>query len=319
VRTSTLRRNHARLRAVDDVTFDVRAGETLAIVGESGSGKTTLARCILRALQPDSGEIMFRTGTGPDLDLARLKKQQVRPIRSQLQMVFQDPYSSLDPRMTVGDIIAEPLLVNGVGSREDRRGRVRELLEMVGLPQEYMQRYPHAFSGGQRQRIGIARALALHPRLIVADEPVSALDVSVQAQILNLLADLQEQLGLTYVVVSHDLGVVKHVSDRIAVMYAGNLVELGRRDEVMEEPKHPYTSMLLAAIPKPDPWATTTFVPPKGKRPNLVDPPKGCYFQTRCPHAVERCAVERPTWQEVTPGRWVRCHRSADLELSGVS
>jgi peptide/nickel transport system ATP-binding protein len=270
-------------------------------------------------MQPDSGEIVFRTQAGEHIDLAKLKKKQVRPLRSQMQMIFQDPYSSLDPRMTLLDIIAEPMLVNGVTNRQERVDRVRELLELVGLPKEYMRRYPHAFSGGQRQRIGIARALALHPRLVVADEPVSALDVSVQAQILNLLLELQERLGLTYLFVSHDLSVVKHVSDRIAVMYAGNLVELGQRDEVLENPKHPYTSTLLVAIPKPDPRAKTIFVPPlKGKRPNLIDPPVGCYFQSRCLHAVERCKVERPTWQEITPGRWVRCHRSDELVLPGV-
>jgi peptide/nickel transport system ATP-binding protein len=320
VHASTLSRKHAKMRAVDDVEFDLRAGETLALVGESGSGKTTASRCILRAVEPDSGEIMFRTEAGERLDLAKLKKKQVRPYRRQMQMIFQDPYSSLDPRMTVLDIIAEPLLVNGVTNRQKRVERVQELLDLVGLPQAYMRRYPHAFSGGQRQRIGIARALALHPRLIVADEPVSALDVSVQAQILNLLLELQERLGLTYIVVSHDLSVVKHVSDRIAVMYAGNLVELGRRDEVIEKPLHPYTSTLLAAIPKPDPLAKRTFVPPpRGLRPNLVEPQVGCYFQSRCPQAIDKCKVEVPTWREVDGGRWVRCHRAEELMLPGVS
>jgi peptide/nickel transport system ATP-binding protein len=318
VRASSVTRKQAKMRALDDVNFELRHGETLALVGESGSGKTTAARCILRAVQPDSGQILFRTKTGQRVDLAGLKKKHVRPYRSQLQMIFQDPYSSLDPRMTVLDIIAEPLLVNGV-DKQRRVARVRELLDLVGLPAEYMRRYPHAFSGGQRQRIGIARALALNPRLVVADEPVSALDVSVQAQILNLLQDLQEQLGLTYLFVSHDLSVVRHVSDRIAVMYAGKLVELGHRDEVLKNPKHPYTSTLLAAIPKPDPRAKTVFVPPRrGARPNLIDPPAGCYFTTRCPHAIEKCAVERPAWEEITPGRWVRCHRSAELELPGI-
>jgi oligopeptide/dipeptide ABC transporter ATP-binding protein len=314
---STLRKRHGLLRAVDDVHFELAAGETLALVGESGSGKTTAARCIVRAIQPDSGEVVFRTEAGERFDLARLSQKQVRPHRSQMQMVFQDPFSSLDPRMTVLDIIAEPLLVNGVG-RKERVERVRELLDLVGLPQQYLRRYPHAFSGGQRQRIGIARALALNPRLVVADEPVSALDVSVQAQILNLLLDLQERLGLTYLFVSHDLSVVKHVSDRIAVMYAGNLVELGCRDEIMERPKHPYTATLLAAIPKPDPLAKPISAPQRGTRPNLIDPQVGCYFATRCAHAVDRCKVERPAWEEISPGRWARCHRSEELTLSGV-
>ena len=318
VRASSLARKHAKIRALDDVNFDLWPGETLALVGESGSGKTTAARCILRAVQPDSGQILFRAKAGERLDLAKLKKKDLRRYRSQLQMIFQDPYSSLDPRMTVLDIIGEPLLVNGVDRRQ-RVARVRELLDLVGLPPEYMRRYPHAFSGGQRQRIGIARALALNPRLVVADEPVSALDVSVQAQILNLLQDLQEQLGLTYIFVSHDLSVVKHVSDRIAVMYAGNLVELGDRDEVLKNPKHPYTSTLLAAIPKPNPRAKTVFVPPpRGARPNLIDPPVGCYFASRCRHAIEKCTVERPSWQEIAPDRWARCHRSAELVLPGI-
>ncbi|HEY7485855.1 MAG TPA: ABC transporter ATP-binding protein [Streptosporangiaceae bacterium] len=315
---SPLARKRAKVRAVDDVNFELRAGETLALVGESGSGKTTVSRCILRAIQPDSGEIVFRTQAGDRLDLAGLRTAQLRPLRNEMQMIFQDPYSSLNPRMTVFDIIAEPLRVDGAQGKQEQVARVLELLELVGLPREYMRRYPHAFSGGQRQRIGIARALALRPRLIVADEPVSALDVSVQAQILNLLLELQGYLGLTYIFVSHDLSVVRHVSDRIAVMYAGNLVELGHRDEVMESPRHPYTATLLAAIPKPEPRATTSAPPHRGTRPNLIDPPVGCYFESRCPYAVDRCKAERPTWQEITPGRWVRCHRYGELALSGI-
>jgi peptide/nickel transport system ATP-binding protein len=307
------------IKAVDDVDLSINPGEVLCLVGESGSGKTTVSRCILRAIQPDSGEMVFRTTAGDRLDLAKVKKKQMRPLRKEMQMIFQDPYSSLNPRMTVLDIIAEPMLASGVDSRQQRVSRVRELLELVGLPQQYMRRYPHAFSGGQRQRIGIARALAMHPRLVVADEPVSALDVSVQAQILNLLLELQEQLGLTYLFVSHDLSVVKHVSDRIAVMYAGNLVELGTRDEIMENPKHPYTSTLLAAVPKPDPSAKKVFVPPlRGKRPNLIAPQVGCYFESRCPHAIDMCKTTIPTWREINPGRWARCHRAEELTLPGV-
>ncbi|HEV2783086.1 MAG TPA: ABC transporter ATP-binding protein [Actinophytocola sp.] len=319
IRSGFLGRVRARVRAVDEVSFDLRQGETLALVGESGSGKTTASRAILRALDPDSGEILFRKSGGETVDLAKLSRKQVRPLRSELQMIFQDPHSSLNPRMTVLDIIAEPLLVNGVGTKQERTERVAELLKLVGLRQEYMRRFPHAFSGGQRQRIGIARALALNPRLVVADEPVSALDVSVQAQILNLLLELQDRLGLTYLFVSHDLSVVKHISDRIAVMYVGQVVELGTRDEVLFTPRHPYTSTLLAAVPRPDPTARLAFSPPRGEVADPTNPPSGCYFHPRCPFATEVCRVERPVWQEITPGRRVRCHRAAELDLPGIT
>jgi peptide/nickel transport system ATP-binding protein len=318
IRSKLFGRVRARVRAVDEVTFDVRQGETLSLVGESGSGKTTAARAILRALDPDSGEILFHRPRGV-VDLAALSRQQVRPLRNELQMIFQDPYSSLNPRMTVLDIVGEPLKVNGVGSRQERVERVVELLKLVGLRPEYLRRFPHAFSGGQRQRIGIARALALNPRLVVADEPVSALDVSVQAQILNLLIELQDRLGLTYLFVSHDLSVVKHISDRIAVMYVGQVVELGTRDEVLFTPKHPYTATLLAAVPRPDPTSRVTFTPPRGEIADPTNPPSGCYFHPRCPFAVDRCRTERPVWQEISPGRRVRCHRAEELELGGIA
>ncbi|HEU5475929.1 MAG TPA: ABC transporter ATP-binding protein [Actinophytocola sp.] len=318
IRGGMLGRVRARVRAVDEVTFDLREGETLALVGESGSGKTTTARAILRALDPDSGQILFRKSDDSMVDLAKLSRKQVRPLRSELQMIFQDPYSSLNPRMTVLDIIAEPLLVNRVGTKSERVDRVAELLKLVGLRHEYMRRFPHAFSGGQRQRIGIARALALNPRLVVADEPVSALDVSVRAQILNLLMELQDRLGLTYLFVSHDLSVVKHISDRIAVMYVGQVVELGGRDELLSNPRHPYTSTLLAAVPRPDPTARMTFTPPRGEVADPTNPPSGCYFHPRCPFAVDVCRTERPVWQEVSPGRRVRCHRAAELDLPGI-
>jgi oligopeptide/dipeptide ABC transporter ATP-binding protein len=301
------------------VSFEVRKGETLALVGESGSGKTTTSRAILRALDPDSGQILFRTSSGNVLDLAHLSRTQVRSLRSDLQMIFQDPYSSLNPRMTVQDIIGEPLLVNGVANKMDRIERVSELLRLVGLREEFRHRYPHAFSGGQRQRIGIARALALHPSLIVADEPVSALDVSVQAQILNLMLELQDSLGLTYLFVSHDISVVKHISDRIAVMYVGQLVELGNRDDVVSKPLHPYTSTLLGAVPRPDPAARQAITPPRGRIADPANPPSGCYFHPRCPFAVEQCKVERPRWEEISPGRMVRCHRAKELDLAGMS
>lgn len=320
-----LGRVRGHVRAVDDVSFDLREGETLALVGESGSGKTTTSRCILRALDPDSGEILFHTdakngaaknGTSGTVDLVGLSKGQMRPLRPQLQMIFQDPNSSLNPRMTVMEIVGEPLLVNGVRSKQERLDRVTELLGLVGLRKEYLRRFPHAFSGGQRQRIGIARALALHPRLVVADEPVSALDVSVRAQTLNLLLDLQQRLGMTYLFVSHDLSVVKHISDRVAVMYVGQIVELGERDDVFRRPLHPYTASLLDAVPQPDPRTRSTFVPPRGEVANPADPPSGCYFHPRCPFAVEKCKVERPAWEEVAPGRSVRCHRAAELDLT---
>jgi peptide/nickel transport system ATP-binding protein len=319
IRSKLFGRVRAKVRAVDEVSFDLREGETLSLVGESGSGKTTAARAILRALDPDSGEILFHRLGGEVVDLAALSRQQVRPLRAELQMIFQDPYSSLNPRMTVLDIVAEPLKVNGVGTRQDRVDQVVELLKLVGLRPEYLRRFPHAFSGGQRQRIGIARALALNPRLVVADEPVSALDVSVQAQILNLLIELQDRLGLTYLFVSHDLSVVKHISDRIAVMYVGQVVELGSRDEVLFTPRHPYTATLLAAVPRPDPTTRLTFTPPLGEIADPTNPPSGCYFHPRCPFAIDRCRTERPVWQEITPNRRVRCHRAEELELHGIA
>jgi oligopeptide/dipeptide ABC transporter ATP-binding protein len=319
IRSGLLGRVRARVRAVDEVTFELQQGETLALVGESGSGKTTVSKSILRATDPDSGQILFhRPGVDP-VDLAKLSREQMRPLRSELQMIFQDPYSSLNPRMTVLDIIGEPLKVNGVGTRQERVERVVELLKLVGLRPEYLRRFPHAFSGGQRQRIGIARALALNPRLVVADEPVSALDVSVQAQILNLLLELQDRLGLTYLFVSHDLSVVKHISDRIAVMYVGQVVEMGTRDEVLFAPRHPYTSTLLAAVPRADPTARLTFTPPRGEVADPTNPPSGCYFHPRCPFATDQCRTERPVWQEIDPGRRVRCHRAAELKLLGMT
>ncbi|HEX9550575.1 MAG TPA: oligopeptide/dipeptide ABC transporter ATP-binding protein [Candidatus Limnocylindrales bacterium] len=318
IQTGLLRRAVGEVRAVDDVAFDVREGETLALVGESGCGKTTTSRCILRAVDPTAGRILFRRQTGEVVDIGAIPRSAMRPLRREMQMIFQDPYSSLNPRMTILDIIGEPLLVNGTTQRQDRIDRVAELMKLVGLPGEYMRRFPHAFSGGQRQRIGIARALALNPRLIVADEPVSALDVSVQAQILNLLLRLQDQLRLTYLFVAHDLSVVKHISDRIAVMYVGQMVELGERDVIFRKPLHPYTSALLGSVPKPDPRARAARKPLPGEVANPAAPPSGCYFHPRCEFAIERCKVERPVWEEVTPGRMVRCHRARELDLPGI-
>ncbi len=312
-----LRKEVARVRAADDVSFSISRGETLALVGESGCGKTTVARCILRALQPTSGSIRFAPDDGQMVDLAPLSKRALRPLRRHIQLIFQDPYASLNPRMMVGDIIAEPLLVNGVPT-EERNRRVLELLDLVGLPTVARTRFPHAFSGGQRQRIGIARALALNPRLVVADEPVSALDVSVQAQIINLLLDLQDQLKLSMLFVAHDLGVVRHVSDRVAVMYVGRLVEVAPTEQLYSRPRHPYTQALLSAVPKADPRFRDTTTPPAGEVADPANPPPGCAFNPRCPYAVDRCRSERPALREVGGGQMAACHRAEELSLTGV-
>ncbi len=312
-----LRTEVGQVRAVDDVSFTIRRGETLALVGESGCGKTTTSRCVLRAVDPTAGQILFRTEGGEVVDVAALPRERLRPLRRQMQMIFQDPFSSLNPRMTLLDIVGEPMLVNGVRSRQERIDRVAELLRLVGLRPEYMRRFPHAFSGGQRQRIGIARALALHPSLVVADEPVSALDVSVQAQILNLLLELQNELRLTYLFVSHNLSVVKHISDRVAVMYVGQIVELAPSRQLFAAPKHPYTSALLSAIPKPDPRQRTRRLPLQGEIANPAAPPSGCYFHPRCPYAIDICKTDRPDWDEIAPGRFVACHRARELDLPG--
>ncbi len=319
IRKGFLKREVGQVRAVDDVSFHVEQGETLSLVGESGCGKTTTARCILRALTPTTGEILFRTDDGSVLDVATLQKGQLRPLRRQMQMIFQDPFSSLNPRRTLFDIVAEPLVANKVGTRQEQVERVTELLRLVGLRPEYMRRYPHAFSGGQRQRIGIARALALNPRLIVADEPVSALDVSVQAQILNLMLSLQAQLGLTYLFVAHDLSVVKHVSDRVAVMYVGRIVEMAETHRLFTTPKHPYTEALLSAVPKPDPRLRAQRIVLEGEVADPANPPSGCYFHPRCRYAVEVCRTETPRLEQIQPGHFVSCHRASELRLRGVS
>jgi peptide/nickel transport system ATP-binding protein len=319
IRRGFLQRVEGYVKAVDDVSFDIRSGETLALVGESGCGKTTTARCILRAIDPTDGQVIFRTAEGTSVDIAQLPRARLKPLRPQMQMIFQDPFSSLNPRMTLLDIVGEPLLVNGMQDRRERIDRVTQLLRLVGLRPEYMRRYPHAFSGGQRQRIGIARALALHPRLVVADEPVSALDVSVQAQVLNLLIELQAELGLTYLFVAHDLSVVRHLSDRVAVMYVGQIVEMAPATELFTQPKHPYTSALLSAIPVPDPRVRSQRQTLQGEVANPAAPPSGCYFHPRCPFAVEVCKTTPPAWEEVEPGRMVRCHRARELALAGVA
>lgn len=319
IRRGIMQKEVGAVRAVDDVSFFINEGETLGLVGESGCGKTTTSRCILRAVSPTSGEIIYRTEDGETVDVVTMPRAQLRGLRRDMQLIFQDPFSSLNPRMTLMDIVGEPLLVHGLGNKKEREERVAELLSLVGLRPEYMRRFPHAFSGGQRQRIGIARALATHPRLIVADEPVSALDVSVQAQVLNLLLDLQRDLGLTYLFVAHDLSVVRHISDRVAVMYVGKIVELAPTDELFANPKHPYTAALLSAVPEPDPRRRSNRVVLQGEVANPADPPSGCYFHPRCEHATDVCRVEAPSLVEVEPNHYVSCHHAKELRLAGVA
>lgn len=318
IRKGFWKRTVGQVRAVDGVNFALYEGETLGLVGESGCGKTTTSRCILRAVEPTAGQVLFRTQAGPVVDVATLSKTALRELRREMQMVFQDPFTSLNPRMTLLDIVGEPLLVHGMRSRRGREERVAELLQLVGLRPEYMRRFPHAFSGGERQRIGIARAFALHPRLVIADEPVSALDVSVQAQILNLLMDLQAQLRLTYLFVAHDLSVVKHISDRVAVMYVGQMVELAPTARLFSVPQHPYTAALLAAVPEPDPRRRAQHFVLQGEVANPANPPSGCYFHPRCAYAQDVCRTQPPAWEESAPGHFVRCHLARQLHLSGV-
>jgi len=319
VHRGLLGRKVAEVRAVDDVSFSIARGETLSLVGESGCGKTTTSRCILRAITPTSGEIHFRTESGQDVDVASLSRAELRPLRSQMQMIFQDPFSSLNPRMTIAEIIGEPLLVNGMTDTRERYARVAELLDLVHLPSAYLNRFPHAFSGGQRQRIGIARALALSPSLIVADEPVSALDVSVQAQIVNLMLELQDRLGIAFLFVAHDLSVVKHVSHRVAVMYVGKIVEIAPTHDLFATPRHPYTEALLSAVPVPDPRQRANRIVLEGDVADPSDPPAGCAFHPRCRYATDRCRQEVPALQEASPGHWVRCIRATELALQGVA
>ncbi len=307
------------VKAVDGVSFIIREGETFGLVGESGSGKTTLGRCIVRAIQPTEGEINFRLPDGEEVDIAALSKDELRKLRKHFHMIFQDPYSSLDPRMSVLDIIAEPIRNNKILSDSRAiQARVRELMEVVGLDIQHLNRYPHAFSGGQRQRIGIARSLAPSPRLIVCDEAVSALDVSIQAQILNLLEDLQEEFNLTFLFIAHDLSVVEHISDRVGVMYIGQLVEMADTAALFERPKHPYTEALLSAVPTTDPEIKMDRIILSGEVANPADPPSGCYFHPRCRYAQEICASETPQWKEVEPNHFAACHFAEELDLRGV-
>ena len=299
------RRQVGAVRAVDGISFDIYRGETLGLVGESGSGKSTTGRVILQLDRATEGTVMFE-----DKELTELKGDRLRSLRPRMQMIFQDPHASLNPRMTVARIVGEPLTEHNRAAGEDRRKRIQELLSLVGLEPKYANRYPHEFSGGQRQRIGIARAIALNPDFIVCDEPIAALDVSIQAQVVNLLEDLQDVLGLTYLFISHDLSMVRHIADRVAVMYLGKIMELASVDALYNDPKHPYTQALLSAVPVPDPQveATRERIILEGDIPSPANPPSGCPFNTRCPVARERCVVEVPEWRRLASGQWVACH-----------
>ena len=308
------------VKAVTDVSFTVKEGETIGIVGESGCGKTTLGRCIVRAYEASEGEVFYRTREGEEIDFLKIDKKKMKEVRKEIQMIFQDPYSSLDPRMTVLDIIKEPLKANYPNMPKDEMDQMaKDMAEKVGLNPSYLMRYPHAFSGGQRQRIGIARALVLKPQIIVCDEAVSALDVSIQAQVINLLKDLQKDMNLTYLFISHDLSVVEHISNKVGVMYLGRMVEYGDTEAIFSRPKHPYTEALMSAVPVADPKYKVERIPLQGEIPNPANPPSGCYFHTRCRYCTEKCCSESPEYKEIEPGHFVACHRAEELGLRGFN
>ena len=316
--TGMLRRTTGYVKAVDDVSFSLQEGETFGLVGESGCGKTTTGRAILRAIEPTDGEVLFRMNSGERINTATADRETLRLLRQEMQLIFQDPFASLNPRMTVFDVVADPLRVNRLARGSELEDRVAEMLRLVGLSVDYARRYPHAFSGGQRQRIGIARALVVNPRLVIADEPVSALDVSVQAQILNLMQDLQEELRLTYLFISHDLSVVQYICHRVAVMYVGKIVEVASTEDLFTQPKHPYTQALLSSVPVPNPEIQSRGMVLEGEVADPANPPSGCYFHPRCPFAKDICREQEPPLVEVSPGRYASCHFADEIELPGV-